>query len=115
MQEDSRGGARPGAGRKSIVDEKSKNALIQKAVNSFYKTDSDEEGKEKLIKDLLDFERGMMFIAEHLLGKPKEKIDLTTDDLPIQNFNLSNLTDQELSVILKIHAGQSTNTNEDTD
>ncbi|MNL22462.1 hypothetical protein D3C87_1438110 [compost metagenome] len=58
----------------------------------------------------MGFDRGVMFIAEHLFGKPKEKLDLTSGDSPIKNFNLSQLTDQELSVILKLHAGQPINT-----
>jgi hypothetical protein len=75
MSEITHGGARQGAGRKPVSEEKSKNALIQKAVNSYYKTETDEEGKEKLIHELLGFERGVMFVAEHLLGKPKEIIE----------------------------------------
>jgi len=112
---DGRGGARPGAGRKSVADELNKNTIIQRAVNAYYKTDLDDEGKQKLINDLLGFERGMMFIAEHLLGKPKEKIDVTSGDSPIQNFNLSKLSDAELSVILKLHAGQPINTDRESD
>lgn len=115
MAENSHGGARQGAGRKPINEELSKVALIQRAVNIYYETDLDDEGKQKLINDLLGFERGMMFIAEHLLGKPKEKIDVTSGDSPIQNFNLSKLSDAELSVILKLHAGQPINTDRESD
>ena len=115
MAENSHGGARQGAGRKPVNEEKSKNALIQRAVNAYYKTELDDEGKQKLINDLLGFERGMMFIAEHLLGKPKEKIDVTSGDNPIQNFNLNKLSDEELSIILKLHAGQPTDTDGEPD
>lgn len=93
MKENSnRGGARKGAGRKPVVEELAKNALIQKAVNSFYSTDNDSAGKEALIKDLLGFERGMMFIAEHLLGKPKETIENI-------NIDAGKLTDEEIKKI----------------
>lgn len=110
-----KGGARPGAGRPTKVDEEKTNSIFLAMIKEVRKVDNDDEARKELAKELFMFERGCMFIAEHIFGKPKEKIDLTTDDLPIQNFNLSNLTDQELSVILKLHAGQSTNTNEDTD
>lgn len=112
---DTRGGAREGAGRKSKADEEKTNTIFLTMIKEVKSVNTDDEAKKELAKTLLGFERGCMFIAEHIFGKPKEKIDLTTDDLPIQNFNLSNLTDQELSVILKLHAGQSTNTNEDAD
>lgn len=92
MSETTHGGARKGAGRKPVVDELTKNALIQKAVNVYYKTDVDEEGKEKLIHELLGFERGIMFIAEHLLGKPKEIIENI-------NIDAGKLTDEEIKKI----------------
>jgi len=92
MAENSHGGARQGAGRKPINEELSKVALIQKAVNIYYETDLDDEGKQKLINDLLGFERGMMFIAEHLLGKPKETIENI-------NIDAGKLTDEEIKKI----------------
>lgn len=112
---DGRGGARPNAGRKTKADEEKTNNIFLTMIKEVRSVETDDDARKELAKELFMFERGCMFIAEHIFGKPKEKIDLTTDDLPIQNFNLSNLTDQELSVILKLHAGQSTNTNEDTD
>lgn len=92
MSEITHGGARKGAGRKPVIDELTKNALIQKAVNVYYKTDVDEEGKEKLIHELLGFERGIMFIAEHLLGKPKEIIENI-------NIDAGKLTEEEIKKI----------------
>ena len=51
---------------------------------------------------------------EYRYGKPKDSIDITSGDEPIQNFNLSNLTDKELAVILKLHNdGQNTDTDEE--
>jgi hypothetical protein len=45
-----------------------------------------------LIIDLLSFERGKMFIAEHLLGKPKETIENI-------NIDAGKLTDEEIKKI----------------
>jgi len=92
MSEITHGGARKGAGRKPVADEQNKNALIQKAVNSFYDVEDDSEGKQKLIHNLLEFERGMMFIAEHLLGKPKEVIENI-------NIDAGKLTEEEIKKI----------------
>lgn len=112
---DGRGGARPGAGRKAKADEEKTNSIFLTMIKEVKNVDTDDEAKKELAKTLLGFERGCMFIAEHLFGKPKEKIDVTSGDSPIKNFNLGNLTDEELSVILKLHAGQPINTDGEPD
>ncbi len=112
---DGRGGARPGAGRKSKADEEKTNQIFLAMIKSVTKVETDDQAKQELARELFTFERGQMFIAEHIFGKPKEKLDLTSGDDPIQNFSLSKLTDQELSIILKLHAGLPTNTDEESD
>ncbi|MNX23726.1 hypothetical protein D3C86_537310 [compost metagenome] len=107
---DGRGGTREGAGRKPKADEEKTNSIFLAMIKDVKRVDTDDEAKQALAKELMGFDRGVMFIAEHLFGKPKEKLDLTSGDSPIKNFNLSQLTDQELSVILKLHAGQPINT-----
>lgn len=112
---DPRGGAREGAGRKTKADEQKTNNIFLTMIKEVRNVNTDDDARKELAKELFLFERGCMFIAEHIFGKPKESIDLTTGDEPIQNFNLSNLSDKELAIILKLHAGQSTNTDEESD
>ncbi len=82
-----RGGKRENAGRKPIIEEQQKNFIIQQAVNGFYNAETDDDGKKSLIIDLLSFERGKMFVAEHLLGKPKETRDITLKEFPTIDMN----------------------------
>ena len=110
-----KGGAREGAGRKTKADEEKTNTIFLSMIKAVKKVDTDDDAKQELAKELFSFERGQMFIAEHIFGKPKEKIDVTSGDNPIQNFNLSKLSDAELSVILKLHAGQPINTDRESD
>lgn len=72
-----RGGARKGAGRKPKADEEKVNAIFLSALGEMYNKDSDEESKVAFAKDLLESERGKLFIAEHLFGKPKDNLKLT--------------------------------------
>ncbi len=41
---------------------------------------TDDEARIELAKELFSFERGCMFIAEHIFGKPKEIIEQTNID-----------------------------------
>lgn len=70
-----RGGAREGAGRKPVAEEKKVTELIVKALKGYHSVDTDEEAKEKFILDLYNTQRGQLFLAEHLFGKPKETVD----------------------------------------
>lgn len=112
---DGRGGARPGAGAKRKADVEKTDLIFLAMIKAVKNVETDDEAKQALAKELFTFERGQMFIAEHVFGKPKEKIDVTSGDNPIQNFNLSKLSDAELSVILKLHAGQPINTDRESD
>lgn len=82
-----RGGKRIGAGRKPIMEEEQRNVILQNAINKLYNCDNDDVGREEFIKDLLSFERGKMFIAEHLFGKPKETRDITLKEFPVIDMN----------------------------
>lgn len=84
-----KGGVREGAGRKTKADEEKVNTYFLNALKSLYNKDSDDEAKVEFIKEkLLDSQRGQIFIAEHLFGKPKETID--------QNVNLNNFDIKDL-------------------
>jgi hypothetical protein len=83
-----RGGAREGAGRRTVNDELKVNELFSKAIKVLYKQDTDEDNKVKFIVDLLDSQRGQIFVAEHLFGKPKEtrETTLNLNDFDIKEY-----------------------------
>tara|TARA_R110000772_G_C12975523_1_gene405188 strand:+ start:156 stop:446 length:291 start_codon:yes stop_codon:yes gene_type:complete len=84
-----RGGARSNAGRKPIVDEKKVNELFSSALKELYNASNDEEAKIRFIKEtLMDSQRGQLFIAEHLFGKPKETIETTHS---LNNFDIKEI------------------------
>jgi len=80
------GGARPGGGRPSKTDEeKVRNQSVQ-AIEARYGSVQDgllallDSGEPSLIK----------FVYEHAIGKPKEKVELSSDpdQVPIININV---------------------------
>lgn len=82
-----KGGAREGAGRKTKQEEEKVNNLFNRALKELYSTDDDDEAKVKFIKDtLLDSQRGQIFVAEHVFGKPKDIIDLDAKVKTITNI-----------------------------
>jgi len=84
-----RGGAREGAGRKSVAEEQKVNNLFVNALKDLYKTDVEEEAKIKFIKDtLMDSQRGQLFIAEHIFGKPKDVSEITHS---VNNFDIKDI------------------------
>jgi hypothetical protein len=83
-----KGGATIGAGRKSVAEEQKSNAIFILAIKEVNNVETDDEARIELAKDLLTFERGKMFIAEHIFGKPKETID---QNVSINNFNLKDI------------------------
>jgi hypothetical protein len=86
--EKTRGGARPNAGRKSVEEEVKVKTILSNALKSFYEVDTDEESKSKLVHTLMESQRGQIFIAEHLFGKPKETVETTHN---INNFDIKEL------------------------
>lgn len=80
-----RGGAREGAGRRPVNDELKVNELFNKALKVLYKQDTDEDNKVNFIVDLLDSQRGQIFVAEHLFGKAKDTVETT---LNVNDFNI---------------------------
>ena len=77
------------AGRKPKVDEQKVNNLFVIALKELYKTETDDTAKILFIKDkLLDSQRGQIFIAEHIFGKPKETVETTHN---INNFDIKEL------------------------
>lgn len=86
------GGKRAGAGRKPKIDEQKANYLFATALRELYDTDIDDEAKVKFIKEtLMSSQRGQIFIAEHVFGKPKETIENIN-----KNFEAGKLTEEEI-------------------
>jgi len=83
-----KGGKRLGAGRKSKAEEEKTNNVFLEAIKRVKGVDTDEEARIELAKDLLNFERGKIFISEHLFGKPAETVDTNHT---ITNFNIKDI------------------------
>ena len=83
-----RGGARENSGRKSVAEEQKVNEIFLSALKSLKSVETDNEAKIEFAKDLLETQRGQIFIAEHLFGKPKETID---QNVSLNNLNLKDI------------------------
>lgn len=92
MEEKTHGGARKGAGAKRKADIEKANEVFLSMIKSVHSVETDEEAKQELAKTLYSFERGKMFIAEHIFGKPKETIENI-------NIDAGKLTDEEIKRI----------------
>lgn len=75
MEEKSHGGARKGAGAKRKADIEKANEVFLTMIKAVHSVETDDQAKQELAKTLYSFERGQMFIAEHIFGKPKETIE----------------------------------------
>jgi len=89
------GGQREGAGRKTKADEEKVNIIFINALKSLYSVETDEQAKEKFVKDtLMDSQRGQIFIAEHLFGKAPQEVKQTN-----YNIDAKDLDEQEIKRI----------------
>ena len=82
------GGKTEGAGRKPKADEEKSNAIFLAAIKQVKSVDTDDEARIELAKELLSFDRGKIFISEHIFGKPKEKVE---SDITINTTSLKDL------------------------
>ena len=82
------GGKTEGAGRKPKADEEKSNAIFLAAIKQVKSVNTDDEARIELAKELLSFDRGKIFISEHIFGKPKERVET---DLNIVNASLKDL------------------------
>ncbi len=84
-----KGGARVGAGRKPVADEKKVNNIFIQALKELYNKDTEEETKIAFVKNtLMESQRGQLFVAEHIFGKPKEIVETTHN---INDFNIKDI------------------------
>ena len=77
------GGKRNGAGRKPKASEEHARAQIIKALRLVYDNDKDEDNIVSFLKEFSQTNRGQQFIAEHLLGKPKEVVEAFVENVNI--------------------------------
>jgi len=82
------GGARKGAGRPTKADEQKTNNIFLSALKRIHSTTEDEETKIVFTMDLMKSDRGKMFVAEHLFGKPKEIKDISLNNIPVVDMSL---------------------------
>ena len=77
-----------GGGRKSKADEDKVNTIFSTALKQLYKKDTDDEAKIEFVKSLLDSQRGQIFVAGHVFGMPKNKVEVEGSlVVPILNNN----------------------------
>jgi septation ring formation regulator EzrA len=82
------GGARPNAGNKTKQDFEKTNTILLTAIKQIKNVETDEEARIELAKELYSSQRGQLFIAEHLFGKPKETIEATHN---VNDFNIKDI------------------------
>ena len=77
------------AGRKPVADEKKVNNIFIQALKELYNKDTEEETKIAFVKNtLMESQRGQLFVAEHIFGKPKEIVETTHN---INDFNIKDI------------------------
>jgi hypothetical protein len=82
-------GNKLGKGRPTKVEEEKVNNIFLKALGQLYNKETEEETKIEFVKTtLMDSQRGQLFIAEHIFGKPKEVIEATHN---VNDFNIKDI------------------------
>ena len=77
------------AGRKPKVEEQKVNNIFLQALKELYNKDTDDDAKIVFVKDtLLSSQRGQLFVAEHIFGKPKDIIEATHN---VNDFNIKDI------------------------
>lgn len=82
-------GNKLGKGRPPKVEEEKVNNIFLKALGLLYNKETAEETKIAFVKStLMESQRGQLFIAEHIFGKPKEVIEATHN---VNDFNIKDI------------------------
>lgn len=82
-------GNKLGKGRPPKADEEKVNNLFVNALKELYDKETEDDAKIYFIKNtLLESQRGQLFVAEHVFGKPKETIETTHN---VNNFDIKEL------------------------
>ena len=82
------GGERPNSGNKSKQDFEKTNTILLTAIKQIKDVETDAEARIELAKDLYNTQRGQLFIAEHIFGKPKDIIEATHN---VNDFNIKDI------------------------
>lgn len=85
-------GGHKSAGRKSKAEEQKVNTIFLNALKDLYCKKTDDDAKIAFIKELSQSQRGQIFIAEHLFGKPKETVD---QNITLSKFNIKDIINFE--------------------
>jgi hypothetical protein len=76
-------------GRPPKVEEEKVNNIFIKALGELYNKETEDETKIAFVKDtLMQSQRGQLFIAEHIFGKPKDVIEATHN---VNDFNIKDI------------------------
>jgi len=86
-QKNKHGGARKGAGAPTKAEQLKSNTIFITAIKQVNNIETDDEARIHFAKDLLTFERGKMFIAEHLYGKAPQEITQTNLNLEVKELD----------------------------
>ena len=82
-------GNKLGKGRPPKVEEEKVNNIFLKALGELYNKETEDETKIAFVKGtLMQSQRGQLFIAEHIFGKPKETIETTHN---LNDFNIKDI------------------------
>ena len=84
-------GGHKNSGRKTKADEQKANTIFLTALRELYSKEKDDEAKVAFVKELLDSQRGQIFVAEHIFGKAKDIVEN-------HNYN-QELTKEEAKII----------------
>ena len=70
------------------IEEDKVNTIFSTALKQLYKRDLEDEAKIEFVKDLLTTQRGQIFVAGHVFGMPKNKVEVEGSlVVPILNNN----------------------------
>lgn len=82
-------GNKLGKGRPPKVDEEKVNNIFIRALKELYNKETEDDTKIAFVKDtLMQSQRGQLFVAEHIFGKPKEIIEATHN---VNDFNIKDI------------------------
>ncbi len=86
-----RGGARIGAGRKSVASEEKTKELCKAAIQGKY--GSVENGIKKLLES--NEPSLIKFVYEHALGKPTDEVNLKSDGEVVKAYTIGKASEQK--------------------
>ena len=80
------GGKRSNSGRKKKPLKDHVNTIISSALSEIHNTETDIETKKEFIKELHTSQRGQLFLAEHLFGKPTARVETLNQNFEVHSI-----------------------------